>query len=77
MNKEPAYCKYCIYRREPFYYHMERVELKNSKQKCSHFLLSFKKLNQLQLEVLKLYTENHKSDELKDLEFNFTVNVLL
>ena len=76
-QKEPAYCKYCVYRREPLCYHMERVEIKNSNQRCSKFLLSFKKLNEVQIEVLELYKENHKSDNLKDLEFNFVLNVLL
>ena len=77
MNKEPLYCKFCVYRREPYCYHMERVELKNSKQRCSKFLLSFRKLNELQIEVLELYKENHKSDDVKDLEFNFVNKVLL
>ena len=77
MNNEPAYCKYCVCRQEPLCYHMERVELKNSKQRCSKFLLSFRKLNEVQIEVLELYKENHKTENAKDLEFNFVVNVLL
>ena len=76
-QKEPIYCIYCVYRRKPFCYHMERVDIKNSKQRCSKFLLSFKKLNEVQIEVLELYKENHKSENLKDLEFDFVVNVLI
>ena len=77
MNKEPAYCKYCVCRQEPLCYHMERVEMKNSKKRCPKFLLSFKKLNELQIEVLELFKENHKSEDTKDLEFNFVNKVLL
>ena len=76
-QKEPIYCIYCVYRRKPFCYHMERVEMKNSKQRCPKFLLSFKKLNEVQIEILELYKDNHKTKKVKDLEFNFVNKVLL
>jgi len=72
MNKEPHFCKFCLYRREPFCYHMERIGLK----RCAHFLLSIKKLNEVQLEVLELYKEKHSLVDLKELEFNFVTKVL-